>query len=56
MTFNDFWFKAKAPDLESIRKYPFEAMRRIAMSAYKAGRKAGVEHTRKAYEKTRRTP
>lgn len=54
MTFNDFWFKAKAPDLESIRRYPFEAMRSIAMKAYKAGRKAGAEHARRAYEKTRR--
>lgn len=55
MSFNEYWMKVKLPELGNMQRYQFEALRRIAMNAYKAGRKAGSEHTRTRYEKSRTT-
>ena len=56
MSFNEYWMKAKLPDMGSLQRHQFEALRRIARSAYTAGRKEGTEYTRTRYEKSRRTP
>lgn len=56
MTFNEYWIKAKLPDMGSMQRHQFEALRRIAQNAYNAGRKAGTAQTTTRYEKSRRTP
>lgn len=56
MSFAEYWIKAKLPDMGSMQRHQFEALRRIAKNAYTAGRKAGTEQARTRYEKSRRTP
>lgn len=56
MSFNEYLIKAKLPDMGSMQRYQFEALRRIARNAYTAGRKEGTQQTRTRYEKSRRAP
>lgn len=54
MSFNEYWMKAKLPDMGGMQRHHFEALRRIARNAYTAGRKAATEQAKSRYEKSRR--